>query len=585
VQRAIEQGATRVQFSEPLPFYVENFIGFPTAMAVPLGSYDLEQARWLAAENGIVLEIVNVTGGVAALDADGDEDADGDDEVILQDLGVSAEERQLLGLRYVVGQSLWRLTLNFFSRWDANWPGGAPLDAIAPNGGLPRGTGDRERIADPDLSGDGEIVFQNQALRKSMAVAGTPFTLTYQSDRQLERATLGTMTIPVTGAVVPASLRRAEVEIAVAGERFIEVFTEPEPNLEHTFTWDGKDAYGRTLQGWQRVDVEVRFVYPRLYDQPVQDREAFGLATGVPIGTFTNTRAEIFTGVRFEGRLGGWDAKEEGLGGWSLDVHHAYDPMSGTLNGGEGSERAKAQIEPVITTVAGGGTTWPIVEGVTQGAAVTLVEPAGVAVGADGAVYFSDKNVTRKVILRLDPNDQTLSTIAGGGTSTADGIHPSAASLGGPLGLTLDGEVLYLTEYNGRRVRRIDLAPAPASRTITTVAGSGDPCQDPPPCGEGGPATEADLVNPSTTFHVADLAPACAQGVQSCRRNANDGTVRRSDAHPWPRLRNQVQVVGDRRGERGVGGCRVDEQLPSPVRSPAPAPAGLDLGRCDRRRG
>jgi len=517
---ALAAGASRVQFSAPLPFYVENFLGFPVGMSVPLGSYDLATARWVPAENGRVLRVVSTTGGVATLDADGDGDADASDEPILTTLGVTTSERQALAQRYIPGQTLWRLALTFFSRWDANWPGGAPNDATPPNGGLPSGTNEREQLDAPDLSSNGALAFQTQTLRQTADLAGTPFTLHYESDRQLDRATRNTLTIPLSAATVPASLRRIELDIQVAGRHVLETFP-PLPNQTTTFTWDGQDAYGRVLQGWQSVTVEVRFVYPRLYNQPAQDPKAFALASGVAIGGFSNTRAEITSGVRFDGLIGGWDAKEEGLGGWSLDVHRAYDPIRATLNGGDGTQRTGGQVEPVIQTVIGGGSVWPIVEGVTKGTQVSLVEPQGVAVGPDGAVYVADLNVTRRRVLRLNANG-TLTTVAGGGSSTASGIPATQAVLAGPSALALgpDGS-LYLSEYEGHRVRRVDLQTG----IITTVAGTGVQCSS--NCGIGGPATVAKLNRPSGLAVGRDGTLYIADSTSQVLAVGPDGLIRR----------------------------------------------------------
>jgi hypothetical protein len=496
---AIAEGATRVELSEPLPFYVENFIGFPVGMAVPLGSYDLEEARWEPAPNGRVLAVVSITDGVANLDADGDGDTDAADEAVLAALGVTASEREQLAARYSPGQSLWRLSLRFFSRWDANWPGGAPNDAVPPNGGLPGGSNEREQVDDPDVSASGNILFQNQALRQTAEVLGTPFTLTYQSDRQLDRATLNTMTIPLSGPTVPASLSRIEMQIQVAGRRFLETFP-PLPNQSATFTWDGVDAYGRMPQGWQRVAVEVRFVYPRLYNQPAQDPRAFAQTSGVAISGLTNTGAEITSGVRFEGLIGGWDAKEEGLGGWSLDIHRSYDPISAMLNGGDGTQRSSGQLEPVIETVAGGGSEFNIDDGETKATEVALVEPFGVAVGADGRVYFSDRNVIRRLVLRVNL-DGTLSIVAGGGSSTESGIQATEANLVAPSALAFGpGGALYIAEFDGNRVRRVDLETG----IMTTVAGTGQQCplaSGSAACGDGGLATQALLARPSNPRH------------------------------------------------------------------------------------
>jgi hypothetical protein len=39
-----------------------------------------------------------------------------------------------------------------------------------------------------------------------------------------------------------------------------------------------------------------------------------------------------------------WDARSVGLGGWTLDVHHAYDPASNTLHLGDGTTRSSASL-------------------------------------------------------------------------------------------------------------------------------------------------------------------------------------------------------------------------------------------------
>lgn len=70
---AMAAGATEVRFSSPLPFDVDNFLGFPIGTTVPLGGYGV----WVPADSGKVIKIVNVTGGLADLDIDGDGISDG----------------------------------------------------------------------------------------------------------------------------------------------------------------------------------------------------------------------------------------------------------------------------------------------------------------------------------------------------------------------------------------------------------------------------------------------------------------------------------------------------------------------------
>ena len=62
---------TTVQFSQPVVSYTENFVGFPVGTPVPVGYYDRARAAWMASDNGRVIKVLTVTGGLAELDLDG----------------------------------------------------------------------------------------------------------------------------------------------------------------------------------------------------------------------------------------------------------------------------------------------------------------------------------------------------------------------------------------------------------------------------------------------------------------------------------------------------------------------------------
>ncbi len=47
---AIAAGAKDVLFSSPIPFYLENFVGFPVGSLVPTGFYDRDKGQWVASE-------------------------------------------------------------------------------------------------------------------------------------------------------------------------------------------------------------------------------------------------------------------------------------------------------------------------------------------------------------------------------------------------------------------------------------------------------------------------------------------------------------------------------------------------------
>ena len=76
VDEAIAAGATRVDFDQTVPFYVDNFLGFPVGEIVPAGWYDREKTAWVPSDNGVIIGILAITGGIAELDVDGSGNAE-----------------------------------------------------------------------------------------------------------------------------------------------------------------------------------------------------------------------------------------------------------------------------------------------------------------------------------------------------------------------------------------------------------------------------------------------------------------------------------------------------------------------------
>lgn len=97
------QGAN-VQFSQPVPYYTENFLSFPVGTNVPTGYYDNQKGLWVASDNGRVIKILSISGGKADLDIDGSGTAA--NATALANLGVTSAEQQTLATVYAVGQSL-----------------------------------------------------------------------------------------------------------------------------------------------------------------------------------------------------------------------------------------------------------------------------------------------------------------------------------------------------------------------------------------------------------------------------------------------------------------------------------------------
>ena len=492
VDEAQAIGAQDLSFSQPVITYVENYLDFPVGGAVPAGYYDRQRGLWVPSPNGRVIKVVSETSGAADLDADGNGAAD--DPAALAALGVTAAEQQRLAALYEPGQSLWRVPVTHFTPWDYNWPYGPPDDATGPQQGPP--TGDQDQC---DCGKGSVIRIQNQTLGEAVGVTGTPFRLDYESDRVPGRQAAYALQVSLTGPSFPASLRRVTLEVQVAGRRFVETFA-PQPNLKHTVTWDGKDAYGRTVQGSQPADVRIDYVYPAVYRTPGTFVASFGGFGGAPLAGNRAAR-EITISQQRQDSLGAWDARGLGLGGWSLDVHHAYDPTDRVLYLGDGSQRSAQGLQSgIVTTVAGRDGFGSASGDGIQATKADLSRVTDVEVGPDGSFYFSD-GFSR---IRRVGSDGIIHTVAGNGTAgfSGDGGPATQAQLlnAKKFALGPDGSI-YIADGDNYRVRRVG-----PDGIITTVAGNGPGVFS----GDGGPATQAQLglavsvaVGPDGSLYIA----------------------------------------------------------------------------------
>jgi hypothetical protein len=267
---AVAVAARSVRFSQPVLQYVENYQGFPTGTLIPEGYYDREKAAWVASDNGVVVHILAITSGEAILDVDGSNTPA--TPQAYSALGITGAERQQLATLYQPGQSLWRVPVSHFSDWDSNM-------------GYSSGTDSRTAGVSPP-SGDNKtdcahvvyssiIECQNQVLRQNIPLTGTPFSLHYSSDRVPGRKSSRTLEIPLSGAVVPSSLKAIDLEIQVMGRQFnygdemagdvIGQSFPPTPQQTFAFEWDGKDAYGRSVQGEQQFKVRIGYRYDAVF--------------------------------------------------------------------------------------------------------------------------------------------------------------------------------------------------------------------------------------------------------------------------------------------------------------------------------
>lgn len=138
-----------------------------------------------------------------------------------------------------------------------------------------------------------------------------------------------------------------------------------------------------------------------------------------------------------------------------------------------------------------------------------LNAPAGVAIDAIGNVYIADygNSVIRKVSV-----SGSITTIAGSGTSTVDGILASSAAISVPSSVAVDasGNVFLVDDHRVRKINSFGI--------ITTIAGTGAYGFS----GDGGPATnatfkiiEAIAVDGSGNLYIADTGNSCIRKVDT----------------------------------------------------------------------
>jgi RHS repeat-associated protein len=424
---ALDSGGT-VEFSQPLAFYLENFLNFPVGGIVPAGYYDRAKATWNASDNGLVVKILSVAGGVAELDISGA--GAPASAAALAALGITADERQSLATLYPVGQSLWRVPVRHFSSWDWNWPFEPPLDATEP----PNPDADPPPdLADPcDQPGASTISCENQALGEDVPIVGTPLSLHYHGDRVPGRRDARRVHINLSGPSVPASLLRIDLSVSIAGRLFVQSFA-PAANLSSTFEWDGVDAYGRQLQGMQLATVTVAYAYPSPFAPPARGVPmAFGRFADGGTSFFNAARNEVSLVKTFTKPIGLMDATVEKLGGWMLNVHHVYDTGARTLWRGDGS---RDDADPVATRSI-------------DSLAVTSLAPRSVRLAADGSVDVVSADFGASEIDHVDRNGGVQGAYSGAGESLF--VYGAARDKSGQLFfLTCDAGVTEIRRVVG----------------------------------------------------------------------------------------------------------------------------------------
>jgi trimeric autotransporter adhesin len=193
------------------------------------------------------------------------------------------------------------------------------------------------------------------------------------------------------------------------------------------------------------------------------------------------------------------------------------------------NEIRKLSPAGVITIVAGDGTPCEAAPACGDGGPATSAQlnaPTGVAVDRRGDVFVADAG--DEEIRKVAP-DGTITRLAGTGAECAnpgtcgDGAPAVSAALASPDGVALGpGADLYIADARDQEIRRVD-----GHGTITTVAGNGSQCAAAPACGDGGPATAAELNFPEGLAFDAHGAMVIADNGDNEIRRVSAGRITR----------------------------------------------------------
>ena len=413
---ATTAGATAIVLNKPAAVYVDNFLQIPVGSRVPVGAYDPAQGMWVAQDNGLVIKVLTITGGVAQIDANGDGVADSD--AALAALGIDVAERTRIATLFAPGTSFSRVATQQLQRTlDLNYAG------------YFLGVDPAVQVA-PGCAAKGRDIIKCdiQRARQSVGVAGTPFSLNYTS-ANTEGGADRTLSIPLTGATLPDQLIDVRLEVFVAGQRFTQTFA-PTANQTYVFTWDGKDVYGRTVQGTQPATLRVGYSFPEVWQLGADATRSFGLTCSAPTSLACSLARSVVSrsrsfGIRWQEIntfIGGLDAKALGLGGFMMNAQHVYDPARGVLYTGDGQVRVgQAMVSSITSAIGTGSDVFSGLNGPAKKAGFPY--PLAVAVGPDGSTYVASAiggvaGLSSRVF-RVRPDGVLVPFAGNGATSSA----------------------------------------------------------------------------------------------------------------------------------------------------------------------
>lgn len=434
-------GAERIVFEKPVAMFVDNFLEFSIGEFVPLGYYNRDNGKWIAAEDGIVVQLLDTDsdGIVDSLDATGDgapDDLDNDGSFSDEISGLADTET------YKPGMSYWRVNITHFTPWDCNWPYGYPDDADYPNVNDPfldQLLSEIKPCKNPNTS----VVDRSRVLHTEIPIPGTDLTLHYASNRVDAFEPL--LTVPVSEDSVPSSCSSFSVQTDVAGTVYTHAVL-PSRGYSTSHSISSRNYRSQRSKGSISAKVAVGYKYPLVYRGAASISErltAFREESSVTNPTFSVPPAFGRAGSRIisarRGRMdfsmwrfseprifvpGTADSIEnngEFAEGWTISKNHRMNPNdTHILYKGDGTICKTDTFQ--INTVAGigsdeenneeDGSNIVFIYSGDGGPALEapLNKPKGIAVDSSGNLFIADSD---NIHLRKVDKNGIITNVAG----------------------------------------------------------------------------------------------------------------------------------------------------------------------------
>ncbi|KAF0298673.1 Teneurin-m [Amphibalanus amphitrite] len=269
------------------------------------------------------------------------------------------------------------------------------------------------------------VLAESQVVQESLPVPGTELHLVYHSSRS--RGYQSTIQLQLTPELVPPALRLVHLRVHLQGELFKKTF-EAEPNIKFTYSWNRLNVYSQRVYGVATAVVRVGYEYADC-SQIIWDTQTTAIA--------------------------GSDISISEIGGWNLDIHHAYNIPEGILQKGDGTNIHLRQRPQVLRTTVGGSHQRPIACTNCEGPAgrQRLLAATALAAAPDGSLYVGDFNLIR----RVTPAGEVETVAQLNSTGVSYRYHLAVSPLDGSLYVS-DPEAYQILRV--RRLRRPEQALA-----------------------------------------------------------------------------------------------------------------------------